>query len=70
MLELLKYMLSDFWIFCGCYFLIAMILYFIVNGIIRICTRFFRMIMVLSKGWPPSHLDADGDRLQKSESNS
>jgi hypothetical protein len=61
MLELLKYTLSGFWIFCGSYVLIAMILYFVVNGIINLFSRFFRMIMVLFKGWPPSHLDADGD---------
>jgi uncharacterized membrane protein HdeD (DUF308 family) len=68
MLELLKYTLSGFWIFCGSYCLIAMILYFVVNGIVRIFSRFFRMIMVSFKGWPPSHLDADGDWFQKSDS--
>jgi uncharacterized membrane protein HdeD (DUF308 family) len=68
MLELFKYTLSGFWIFCGSYCLIAMILYFLVNGIVRIFSRFFRMIMVSLKGWPPSHLDADGDWFQKSDS--
>jgi hypothetical protein len=33
MLELLKYTLSGFWIFCGSYLLITIILYFVVNGI-------------------------------------
>ena len=61
MIELFKYTLSSFWIFCGSYCMISMILYFIVNGIIKICSRLFRMIMILFKGWPPSHLDADGD---------
>jgi len=61
MLEILKYSLSGFWIFIGSYLLIAMVLYFLVNGISQIITRFFRMIMVSFKGWPPNHLDADGD---------
>jgi hypothetical protein len=70
MLELLKYTLSSFWTFCGSYLLISMILYFLVNGIFRIFNRFYRMIMVLFKGWPPSHLDADGDWLNEPDSNS
>lgn len=61
MLELLKYTLSGFWIFCGSYFLIAMILYFVVNGLLAIFSGFFNMIMVLFKGYPPSHLDDDSD---------
>jgi len=67
MLELLKYTLSGFWIFCGSYILIAMVLYFVVNGLIKICSRFVRMVMVSIKGWPPNHLDADGD-FNKSDS--
>lgn len=61
MLEFLKYTLSGFWVFCGSYVFIAMVLYFLVNGICKILSRFFRMVMVLTKGWPPNHLDADGD---------
>lgn len=65
MLELIKYLLSSFLVFCGSYFLIAMTLYFAVNGIVRIFTRFFRMIMICKKGWPPNHLDGDGDVIKK-----
>jgi hypothetical protein len=61
MIELLKFTLSGFWIFCGSYAMIAMVLYFIVNGFLKLCTRLFRMLTVMVKGWPPSHLDADGD---------
>ncbi|WP_158267503.1 hypothetical protein [Adhaeribacter arboris] len=42
--------------------------YFAVNGILRIVheifrfwLRFMRMLMVRKHGWPPPHLDADGD---------
>lgn len=38
---------------------------FIVFALIRVVgiliSRFYRMIMVLCRGWPPDHLDADGD---------
>ncbi len=61
MLEILKCTLSGFWIFVGSYCLIGMILYFLVNGVIKTASRFFRMIMVSIHGWPPNHLDADGD---------
>jgi len=67
MLELLKYTTSGFWVFIGSYSLIAMILYFLVNGVMKIASRFFRMIMVLFRGWSPSHLDADGDWKTKGE---
>jgi hypothetical protein len=70
MLELLKFTLSSFWIFCGSYAMIGMILYFVVNGIIKLFSRLFRMIMVSKHGWPPSHLDADGDWKELEKLNS
>lgn len=69
MLEILKYTVSGFWIFVGSYALTGMILYFLVNGIVQIFSRFFRMIMVSFKGWPPSHLDADGDFFKTNNEN-
>lgn len=30
-------------------------------------SRVFRMVMVACRGWPPSHLDADGDWKPKDE---
>ena len=65
MLEILKYTVSGFWIFCGSYIFTAMVLYFLVNGIMKMFSKFMRMIMVTIKGWPPSHLDADGDFTSK-----
>jgi hypothetical protein len=29
--------------------------------------RFFRHLNVRSKGWPPAHLDLDGDPIKKEE---
>ena len=31
------------------------------NLIFRISNRFFRVLKVWVRGWPPPHLDADGD---------
>lgn len=61
MIEILKYSTSGFCIFCGCYALIGLILYFVVNGVLKLISRILRTIMVSIHGWPPSHLDADGD---------
>lgn len=33
----------------------------VVNTIFRIINRLFRTINVCVRGWPPEHLDADGD---------
>ncbi len=61
MLEILEFALSGFWKFVGCAILFNGAAYFLVNGLLRIWTRLMRMIMVRKHGWPPSHLDADGD---------
>jgi len=61
LLQLLKYTTSGFFIFIGSYSIIAMLLYFGVNGVLKITSRVIRMIVILFRGWPPNHLDADGD---------
>ncbi len=61
MLDLLKYTLSSFWIFCGSYLFIAMILYFLVNGTVLILKAILRSVTIICRGWSPSHLDCDGD---------
>jgi len=61
MIEILKFACSGFWTFIGVSMLLPLILYFIVNGIIKIWSRFLRLLMILFRGWPPEHLDADGD---------
>lgn len=61
MLEILEFALSGFWKFVGCAILFNGGAYFLVNGLLRFWGRFMRMLMVRKHGWPPSHLDADGD---------
>lgn len=29
--------------------------------LLKISSRFFRLLLVAVRGWPPPHLDADGD---------
>ena len=52
---------SGFWPFIGMTILLNGVAYFIINGILKIWGRFMRMLTVRKHGWPPSHLDADGD---------
>lgn len=61
MLDILKYCLSGFWVFVGSAILLNGFAYFFVNMILRIWARLLRAIMVFKHGWPPDHLDADGD---------
>jgi hypothetical protein len=58
--KILEIAFSGFWPFCGICILLNGTAYVIVNGIIKILSRFLRMLMVRKHGWPPSHLDADG----------
>ena len=61
MLEFFKFAVSGFWVFVGVAILLNGAAYFIVNMILRMWIRYMRYLSVKSKGWPPSHLDADGD---------
>lgn len=57
--------MSDFFNFASNSPFLTFFLACIVGGVIRaafrLITRLYRMIMVASRGWPPAHLDADGD---------
>ena len=72
MLEILKYVLSSFWIFSGFCILFLIVGYtmldsllkvysFSLNLIFKFYNRLLRFIVILFRGWPPEHLDADGD---------
>lgn len=65
MKEIIELALSGFWKFIG----FATILYIVCYYSFLIINRFFRVINVMIKGWPPEHLDADGDsvEIKKSE---
>ena len=60
-IKTLEIAFSGFWQFCGITILLNGLAYFTINGILRLFSRFFRMLMIRKHGWPPSHLDADGD---------
>lgn len=63
-MELFKFIFSDFWIWAGTMFAGAGLLNFIsyiANTMFRCWNRFMRHLNIRKAGWPPSHLDADGD---------
>ncbi len=57
MTELIKFILSDFWIWLG----FTIILGEILNFLVRLYTRTLRHWNIRKYGYPPSHCDADGD---------
>ena len=63
--EIIKYSTSGFWVFIGCYSLITIVLYYI----FRIFNRILRVITTSINGWPPEHLDSDGDFKSKEDGN-
>ncbi len=69
MKQIIEIAFSGFWQFVGMMILLNGAAYFLVNGFVRLWTRFLRMIMVYKHGWPPPHLDADGDWKGESEVN-
>ena len=60
-MEVVKIVLSGPFPFIGFLVVFAISLHYLVNLIQLAWSRFMRMIMVSKQGWPPSHLDADGD---------
>ena len=57
MTEVLTLIYSSFWTWLGT----VLLLWIPFRLILRMWIRFMRMLSVRSKGWPPPHLDADGD---------
>ena len=57
MLEFFKFACSGIWVFLG----IIAIMTILVSVILEMWSRFFRYLMVSKHGWPPGHLNADGD---------
>lgn len=63
MIEFIKYILEDSWRVIRCLIIMAL-----VGGLIwKAFNRFLRHLNIRKHGWPPSHLDADGDFEQKEE---
>jgi len=61
MLEFFKFMCSGFWIFCGVIIILNGAAYFLCNTILKLYRIHARKINISKHGWPPSHLNADGD---------
>ena len=59
--QLIEIAFSRFWKSAGVFLSLYTVLYMVTNGILLMWTRFLRMLMVRKHGWPPEHLDADGD---------
>lgn len=64
MIELVKFMFSSFEVWLGFIIVIGMIISFAnycVGTMFRCWNRLMRHLNVRKAGWPPSHLDLDGD---------
>lgn len=64
-MEFMQFIFSSFWIWLGFFILLALIISFI----FRVIARLIRRSMIRHQGWPPAHLDADGDFKENSEEN-
>lgn len=64
-MEILKFIFSSFWVFLGSLMFAGLILHYTIHYIFKFYNRFMRMLMVRKQGWPPAHLDADGDFILK-----
>jgi hypothetical protein len=65
--KILDIAFSGFWPFVGMAIILNGAAYFVVNGLLKIWIRFMRMLQVRKHGWPPLHLDADGDWKEQPE---
>lgn len=59
--KLVEFAVSGFWPFVGSLIMLYTVLFFVTNGILKISSRFLRFLNIAFRGWPPAHLDADGD---------
>jgi hypothetical protein len=63
MKEIFEFMFAGFWHFVGCWLILLVVL----QTILIIIQRFYRMIIILIHGYPPTHCDADGDKIVKNK---
>lgn len=59
MMELLKFVLSDLWIFIGFTIIFSIPFY----AIVTVCQLLLRHSTMRKQGYPPRHCDADGDQI-------
>lgn len=60
-MEYLNFLFSSAWTFTGITLLLYMFCYFGFNFAFKTWKSFLRFLMVRKQGWPPEHLNADGD---------
>ena len=56
-MDFLRFIFSSFWIWIGFVILIGVP----IDAIVKVIRRLIRRSMIVRQGWPPEHLDADGD---------
>lgn len=56
-MELLKFVLSDFYVFIG----FCILLYLVLKFLFKSWNRLMRHFNIRKHGYPPEHCDADGD---------
>lgn len=54
---------SGFWVFVGTYMILLVTLKIAAALIFKCWNRLLRTIKVALRGWPPAHIDADGDAI-------
>lgn len=62
--KLIEIAFSGIFEFFGVIMLLNIPAYYLCNLLVKMWSRFMRMLMVRKHGWPPSHLDADGDFIK------
>jgi hypothetical protein len=65
--KILDIAFSGFFPFIGIMILLNIVVLYTINTIYKFWRRFMRMLMVRKHGWPPEHLDADGDFHKKNK---
>lgn len=57
MIEFMEFVFSGFWVWLG----VAAFIDIVLSVLLKAYSRTMRCLMVRKHGWPPPHLDADGD---------
>lgn len=57
----IRFLFSSFWIFIG----FIVILTIVLQAIIIIISRIIRRSILIKCGWPPAHVDSDGDAIKQ-----
>jgi len=63
--NILEHGTAGFWSFCGTFMILALfagVITAVCNTLLKCWNRM--MLSVRKHGWPPSHLDADGDSVE------